>query len=381
MTSLQWKVFFAGTHRVRRPEDTWATIEPLLPHFDVTRVADVTGLDIVGIPVMMAIRPLSRSLSVSQGKGQTTLLAKISAAMEAIELWHAENVDRPIVFSRTPARELDLPYDVAQLASVSGPLVGDAALLDWVDAVGMLGGRTVPVPWSLVGYPRDERPWAPPGLVWSSTGLASGNSRDEAALHALYEIIERDAMARQARATQLPEYLDLTSITDDVCAPLIEKVLAAGVTLTITRVPSRFGVLCFSATVWSPDFPVRSGGWGAHLDPHVALSRAITEAVQSRLTGIAGSRDDLPPIYQRVRLSTTGTTRPEGQVVSWNDLTAAGPDPFGDVTSELAWACERVRQVTGVEPLLVDLSTTGEFAVVRVLAPGTVVDMVLMHGG
>jgi ribosomal protein S12 methylthiotransferase accessory factor len=214
-----------------------------------------------------------------------------------------------------------------------------------------------------------------------SNGLASGNSRDEAALHALYEIIERDAMALQHQASPRPEYLDLASITDDVCGPLIEKVLAADVTVTITHVPSRFGVSCFSATVWSQDFPAPSGGWGAHLDPQVALSRAITEAAQSRLTGIAGSRDDLPPIYQRVRLSTADTSRPEGRIFRWDDLTGEFPGPFGEVDSELAWVCERVRRVTGVEPLLVDLSTTDEFAVVRVLAPGTIVDMELMHGG
>ena len=36
-----------------------------------------------------------------------------------------------------------------------------------------------------------------------------------------------------------------------------------------------------------------SMGYGAHLDEGVALSRAVCEAVQSRLTMISGSRDDL----------------------------------------------------------------------------------------
>jgi len=35
----------------------------------VTRLAEITGLDLVGIPVFQAIRPAGRSLSVHQGKG------------------------------------------------------------------------------------------------------------------------------------------------------------------------------------------------------------------------------------------------------------------------------------------------------------------------
>ena len=34
-------------------------------------------------------------------------------------------------------------------------------------------------------------------------------------------------------------------------------------------------------------------GFGTHLDPNIALARALTEAIQSRLTEIAGSRDDI----------------------------------------------------------------------------------------
>jgi ribosomal protein S12 methylthiotransferase accessory factor len=43
-------------------------------------------------------------------------------------------------------------------------------------------------------------------------------------------------------------------------------------------------------------------GFGCHLAPEVALSRALTEAVQTRLTYISGSRDDLfRHDYQRNR--------------------------------------------------------------------------------
>ena len=84
--------FRAGTHRVRSPAETWSVLRGLLPRAGITRVADVTALDRLGIPVCQAVRPASRNLSVSQGKGATPEAARVSAAMEAIELWHAEDL-------------------------------------------------------------------------------------------------------------------------------------------------------------------------------------------------------------------------------------------------------------------------------------------------
>jgi hypothetical protein len=59
----------AGAERAVSPEATLRRIRPLMAPAGITRLADVTGLDRVGIPVYQAIRPGSRNLSVSQGKG------------------------------------------------------------------------------------------------------------------------------------------------------------------------------------------------------------------------------------------------------------------------------------------------------------------------
>jgi hypothetical protein len=65
------KAHFSGAHRVREPAQTWDLVSPLMGDYGVTRVADVTGLDVIGIPVWMAVRPLAATLAVSQGKGAT----------------------------------------------------------------------------------------------------------------------------------------------------------------------------------------------------------------------------------------------------------------------------------------------------------------------
>ena len=65
-------------------------IQPRLARYGITRIADVTDLDVIGVPVYMGVRPLGTTLSVSQGKGMTHLSARVGAAMEAIEWWAAE---------------------------------------------------------------------------------------------------------------------------------------------------------------------------------------------------------------------------------------------------------------------------------------------------
>src|SRR5690348_11062521 len=91
------KGFTRGTHRVCSPAETWERIKPHFLRAGLTRVADITGLDRVGIPVTLAYRPDSPTMANSTGKGLTLEAALVSGAMEAMELYHAEHVDLPVV--------------------------------------------------------------------------------------------------------------------------------------------------------------------------------------------------------------------------------------------------------------------------------------------
>ena len=372
------KVFFSGTHRARRPEHTWEIVAPQLARFGITRIADVTGLDTLGVPVVMSVRPLATTLSVSQGKGQSIELARISAAMEAIELWHAERVRLPSsACGRAAARDLDLPYRLADVTE-PGSLIGDAAPLDWVDATGLLTGARVPVPADAVVYRRSvDQPWRPAGLEWNSNGLASGNNWDEACLHALYEVVERDSACGPSRDAAVP--VDVRTIGDPGCAALAERILGAGATLAVGLLPSRLDIPVFRAAVWSPEFPVTSIGWGAHGDAGVALSRAVTEAAQSRLTAIVGSRDDLPRVYEHVRTSDGRSPAEQAPGRPWSRIANGLTVGFDDIAAELRWLCEKAARVTGREPLAVDLSTQDDFAVAKVFAPGLYLDIEVVH--
>ncbi|MFE0063243.1 YcaO-like family protein [Streptomyces sp. NPDC059003] len=370
--SLGDKVFTLGTHRVRPPDETWMIISGYLPRYGITRVADVTGLDIIGIPVAVAYRPLARTLSVSQGKGHTLLLAKISAVMEAVEMWHAEFACPPVVHRAVSATALHLPYALDQLDHHPGSLVHCASPLDWVSASGLISGRNMVVPRDCVQLKsRTGTEWKSPGLLVSSNGLASGNSFAEGAVHAVYEVMERDALSGlRSTPDDIRTNIRIDSIDDPICAPLIERIASSRVFLDVALVENRWNIPCFAAFVWSEDFALLTAGSGAHSSPSVALSRAITEAIQSRLTYIHGGRDDIDARYSHVLRGATARPQHDGQARDYPSVTAPYRQSFDNVETELAWASGQIAAMCGSEPMAVDLSTSDEFAVVKVICPG-----------
>src|SRR5271157_5039276 len=91
--------YHAIPDRRLHPEETIARVKRFATAFGITRVANLTGLDRTGIPVVMVCRPNARSTAVFHGKGIDLAAAKASGLMEAIETWHAEHIQLPIRFA------------------------------------------------------------------------------------------------------------------------------------------------------------------------------------------------------------------------------------------------------------------------------------------
>ena len=79
------KIYFRGTERTETPARTLERVQGILPAMGITGIANVTGLDKIGIPVVMTCRPNSRSLSVFQGKGVDLDAARACGVMEACD--------------------------------------------------------------------------------------------------------------------------------------------------------------------------------------------------------------------------------------------------------------------------------------------------------
>src|SRR6267154_2543774 len=133
------KTFKRGTHRSAAPEDTLARVEVKAREIGITRLGNVTGLDRNGIPVTVAVRTNSRSFSVSQGKGLGLSQALASALMEAIELFHGENLTPRTVL--TSFRELSAENCVVAPGSLCGTGISipDGTRIAWIEGYDLLG--------------------------------------------------------------------------------------------------------------------------------------------------------------------------------------------------------------------------------------------------
>ncbi len=142
-----YKAFRQGTHRLIPPEETIVRLGPYLPVMSITRVANVTGLDAIGVPVVMVVRPNARSLSVSQGKGLTLAAAKASGIMESIELYHAEHVYLPLMLgSYEELRHTRRLIDVAQLPQSSDGAFHPNLQALWIEGYNLLQQELVWLP-------------------------------------------------------------------------------------------------------------------------------------------------------------------------------------------------------------------------------------------
>ncbi len=378
------KGFRRGTHRVCAPEETLARMIPLMPLMGITRIADVTGLDHIGVPVVMVTRPNARSLSVAQGKGLTLAAAKASGLMEAIESYHAEHVTLPLkLASYADLRGTHRMIDVAGLPRYArGSFHADARTL-WIEGVDLLDGRPRWLPHALVHT--DFRVPFPTGtgvFLMSSSGLASGNHPVEAVCHALAELIERDATTlwRALRSVdRLATRLDLDTGDDADCRDALARYAAAGVSVAAWDTTSDVGVAAFQAAIVDGEPRLDRaigpmGGMGCHPSRAIALLRALTEAAQSRLTYVSGARDDvvsrwLPPdAYLAAHRRFHEERAAPGPQRSYGQVPTREHDRFED---DLGFMLERLRAVGCGEAVVVNL-TRPEIGVpvVRVVVPG-----------
>lgn len=293
-------------------------MQPALRHCGVTRLARVTGLDHVGVAVSVAVRPLSRTLSVSQGKGMSAELADISAAMEAVELWHSENAPRGELrgsFLELSARGYPVVDPLTLRPEGVFPRAADLRRrpCEWLPALDLGCGSERFVPRYQCALAADEAHVEHLASMANSTGLSGGNSLDEATSHALCESIERDAMG-QFEALTAPERdarAVVPSTLPTAARHLVERLAQAELGVRLWDQTSAVGVPVFGCTIESSSELRglgRFAGYGAHLDPRIAVSRAITEAIQSRLTIISGARDDKPPLsYAAMQLAVSAT--------------------------------------------------------------------------
>lgn len=379
------KIHKAGTHRIASPADTLARVQALMGKMGITRVANVTGLDRVGLPVVVVCRPNSRSNAVAQGKGLDLESAKVSGLMEAVETFHAERIALPLRLGRySELREELLLIDVDGLPlSTEQPFDLEEQRL-WMEARDFLADTNVWVPYELVHTDYTVESMASGKLLISTNGLASGNHLLEAVSHGICEVVERDATTlwrRSVAAHRTATGLDPHSIDDPACQKLLEHFDAAGVEVKIWDVTSDVGIASFYCmTADRADVEAKGrtrltgDGAGCHPSCSIALARALTEAAQVRLTYIAGSREDIRPeefsgdargLRLRICQSLMKQHEPNRRYTDVPTFESAS------LERDITWELERLASAGFKQVAVVDLSTRDiDLSVARVVIPG-----------
>lgn len=362
--------------RVISPAETVRRLERFLPGLGITRIARQTGLDRIGIPCFGAFRPNAATLSNSQGKGLDDDSARASAVMEAAEFAIAE---RPwIAMEAATIAELRVSgrrvLDCQRLLPI-GQGIPETLPLAFVTGVDLLAGGPVMVPYEAVII--DSSGAKLEKLNRSTNGLASGNTEDEAVFHALCELVERDAttLDRARNKPSGPRLIDPATVVSPLVVGLMEKIRAAGFELWLIDQTSDLGIPCVQAIIGDPGYGYSrhfdlATGYGCHPVAERALVRAITEAAQTRVTNIAGSRDDFVPEEYGMGLHTAllgGMRGGDGA-----DAATLGGVPLGTpLEAMMAFVLGRLR-ARGVGDLTM-VRMGGErygIAVVKVFAPG-----------
>jgi len=378
------KAHRGGTHRTVVPGQTVERLRPLLPAMGITRIANVTGLDYLGIPVVMVARPNARTLAVTQGKGLDLDHAKASGVMEAVESFHGERIDQPLkLLTYNEIARRHAVVDPMRLPSVPDSIYHPNLPILWVEGFDLVSRRRIWLPYESVHVNYALPLPQGSGCVASSTnGLASGNHILEAISSGICEVVERDADAlwlHADEATLQARRVDLDSIDDERARSILEKYHRAQMAVEVWDTTSDIGIPSFRCHIYeAEDNPNDAQGTffgaGCHPSRAIALLRALTEAAQSRLTYISGSRDDIERRDYRRPEDETPAARRRREGLGGppsRRLDATTTQDSESLNDDVQWELAHLQSAGLDQVIVVDL-TVPEFnlPVVKVVIPG-----------
>lgn len=372
--------YFKGTHRVIAPKKTIEINEDKLKTAGITRIADITDLDRIGLPIYTAIRPTAEEggVSIYGGKGITKDHAKASAMMEGFERYSAErqSSDESIISSlndidnNIDPKSLNLPKELERVD------INDWDL-EWSLAHDIISDEDYYIPTNAVYHPYNPKDNAKSLFKSNTNGLASGNILEEAILHGMFEVIERDAWSIFELTHKNYSQINLESIESDVINDIIDKFESEGIKIKLMDFTADIKIPTIAASAddtVTKDAGLLTLGIGTHLDPEVAILRALTEVAQSRATQINGAREDTVRAdfareagYERMKRINKYYFRQEDEQISLSDIenksTSSITEDIEIIKNELiANDIEKVLYVDLTRPEL-------DVSVVRVIIP------------
>jgi ribosomal protein S12 methylthiotransferase accessory factor len=379
---------------------TLALLPQLRERYGITRVADTTYLDRTGVPTYSAMVPHSSDvLGVYNGKGMTREGAIASAVMEASERQIGASLSVSIF--EVAVSEIAERLDLAACGMREDRARGSVPCVLGTD---LLSGERLAVPVALV-----QCPYYGPKLfdTTTSNGLASGNNLTEAIYHALCELIERHAWAiYHTRCSIAPRFYTGRlardrALTPNVVLPcgdpvvdaLVANIEHAGLIVRAMYLDEQPLPPTVIATVTEPGSspPMAHLGLGCSLSPAHALTRALTEAVQSRVTDIQAAREDILRSTDPAGNLGEHARRPSALPTDqWYfrkaeasvSLSSIEDRSSNDLAADLRCVLDALRRYGLARAVIVDLSPRDlPVCVVRAIVPGLETFMFTGHVG
>jgi ribosomal protein S12 methylthiotransferase accessory factor len=362
------------TQRAVPLEETLMRIEPKVPAVGITRVADITNLDRIGIPVFSCIRPTAEAgaITVYNGKGATIEESRISAIMEGVERYSSELHDRRVHLA--PFQEMFAHGRVLDPKDLILPKEAEVdRLMPWIEGYDIANDEQIIVPAHAVFHPLPPNYRGP--FRTNTNGLASGNTFEEAVFHALSEVIERDAWSLVEACRDTGPCVE--NIDDETLADMQKKFADAQVDVRVRDITSDIGIPTMAAVaddVLLKDPMLLTIGIGTHTSARIAVMRALTEVAQSRLTQIHGAREDTTLAELRKKMGYDRAKRinaywfKDNGLVDYHQIASYDSDDF---LTDIQFMMEALNKKGLDRVIVVDL-TLKEIGipVVRVIVPG-----------
>lgn len=267
--------------------------DQLWQKYGISRISEITNFDTIGIPVWISCRPLSSTVSIHCGKGLDKDKAVAGAIFEAVEFHASEHPEGQYYFGPY-AQFKDYPaLDWRDCPLARNSIMNDHTPTAWDVMQNIETGADVLVPSSLVWMKERQKEYFS-HFQCTSNGTSTGYNITDATIQALYEVIERDAWtidSWKCEHGQYQRYIDISNYDSEI----LYRIRNAGLVPVVFDCTSNIGIPSFGCFLLDP-VETNGGsyaGHGCHINPIVAMERAILEAVQSRAVYIAGSRDDL----------------------------------------------------------------------------------------
>ncbi len=325
----------------------------------------------------------------SMGKGITALQAKAGALAECAE-WagakkHAELQGYTVGHQKTIPQAVGIEEMIPHI-KLSGKVIesikqSDIAMF-WVDGFSLMTGKTAKIPIEFVRR------------IGGPSGMAAGNRREEAIVHAIEEVFERRVHITVLKQKLVMPTIDPATLTHPVIREQLEFVKSQGIEVYLKDLTFGGVLPCVGAYFWDKNIPENyqfhhffKVGSGFNLEE--ALIRVFTEYAQGRMRDefIDGNKADQERVLKYdLRALKCIPEKGDNYLSAFMfgfvpqvsaEFLKAGPivpfqkgEVFDDCLQDIARAKEIFSQL-GKECYVIDFTDPEiEFPVVEVVVPG-----------